>query len=621
MTITAAPLSRQNSSSVNSETEEVPAMTCDSSTSTVSSNMKDPSAEGKEAESETENESSYSQSDDEKSERGDSDDEQEHPRHTIPPQLPLIRLVSSHSVGSESQFCPICLDPMTPIDHDHPLLCPTRHCHYNFCLQCIESLLSSSKDDYEMASDGNAHVKIYLNCPNCRADLSTTIRDVLLLRKVDTVTWLTEMHPPPTLTPSQQRTQKAMQEIHVQEAIQQARETEEQFWKTHHHRRDSFVSSSRGRDDSDDEDHDGSRADKEMHRQLQRFEVAVGGDDEEWGVEADLVSGVHDSFRMPADQELPLGPPPEGFPTSGRKVPLKKIDPTILQGLEFSMTHAEKLQVTSWMTSGDVNSLARAATLLQELEHYARQGITPSQRQRAMNRRASVYEIVEEARQVHENQSKKQSQQQSSFALPPTAPTSRISARSRRLAAEQRQLDIALEEQALLVARFPLPVRMPKCIELDLRDPTSRRFPLEFCNDTWDGTVLDAYSKLTISVDANSEWMVTKKKTQHAGVFHVLSLGQYKHHYGSVEMSTKQPPRVLVASVQGEAGRQGVIKGDVVTHVDGQEIQGQTVEELIALIQAKVQAQKETQQEKVRLILNAEPAIAEALRRRALVLE
>ena len=34
-----------------------------------------------------------------------------------------------------------------------------------------------------MASDGNRHVKVHLNCPNCRADISKTIEDTIRLRQ------------------------------------------------------------------------------------------------------------------------------------------------------------------------------------------------------------------------------------------------------------------------------------------------------------------------------------------------------------------------------------------------------------------------------------------------------
>lgn len=54
--------------------------------------------------------------------------------------------------GSEDQCCPICLDDMSAADRQCPIQCPGE-CNYNFCINCLNSLLSSSKDDYEMASD------------------------------------------------------------------------------------------------------------------------------------------------------------------------------------------------------------------------------------------------------------------------------------------------------------------------------------------------------------------------------------------------------------------------------------------------------------------------------------
>lgn len=84
--------------------------------------------------------------------------------------------------GGGGESCPICLNDMSPADTAHPIQCPAS-CNFNFCIHCLSSLLASSKDDYEIASDGNRHVKIKLNCPNCRADISSTIEDTIILRR------------------------------------------------------------------------------------------------------------------------------------------------------------------------------------------------------------------------------------------------------------------------------------------------------------------------------------------------------------------------------------------------------------------------------------------------------
>ena len=591
---------------------------------------------------------------------------------SIPPPDALTRLLSSCSVASESgafaSCCPICLDPMTPMDHEHPLQCPSRpHCHYNFCVSCINSLLSSSKDDFEMASDGNSHVKVYLHCPNCRADLSSSIRDVLLLRKVDTVEGLLQQqqqqhqrHETTTslLNASQERTRLAMEELHVQEAVQRARAKEKEFWKAHRSNdADASAPTTLLRRTSS-----ASTTAMGRHRSSSSWKMKgnhiyeEGGGEDEWGVEADLVNGVHSSFRMPADQKLSFLSSPKSKPgihsnhhhydeskqaesksaratacTTGSSIQYNVIDETLFHGLEACMTHAEQLKVSHLHTTGKPNDLARAAHILQEVEQDARQGIKPSHRQQMMNRRASVYGIIEETRQIdisNSAPSSSSSLQAGKNNAPQIAQTSvqyvnQQQQHRLKLAAERRQLEMSLMLAASLLERCPLPVRMPRSITLDIADPSSRFFPLRFCADTWDGTVLDAYTRLNISAASSrggDKWKITKKaQTQHPGVFHVLSQGKYQNHYGHVTMlENANTERILVASVQGLAGRQGVMKGDVVTHLDGDELKaGTTVHDLIEMLKSK----KKTGQKTFDLVLNADVSIAEALKRRAQVMQ
>ena len=90
-------------------------------------------------------------------------------KHTIP-----------HDQTVSDSQCPICLNTMSPFDMLYPLECS---CKYNFCLDCMSSLLSSSKDDYQVASDGSRRVKIKLNCPNCRTDISGILEDIIRVRQ------------------------------------------------------------------------------------------------------------------------------------------------------------------------------------------------------------------------------------------------------------------------------------------------------------------------------------------------------------------------------------------------------------------------------------------------------
>ena len=185
----------------------------------------------------------------------------------------------------EPQDCPICLDPMQPEDSDHVLQC-RRRCGYNFCHECIESLIVSSKDDYAEASDGNRHVKVFLRCPNCRSDLSPTIRDTLLLRKADIVVRLTKRPSArhqaagkELLTESQWRLLNVLHTKEVQDAIKRARKAEREYLGR-------VLSPS-------------LRSSTALVLDTSSFGGISESHDEDWGVEADIVFGPHESFHLP----------------------------------------------------------------------------------------------------------------------------------------------------------------------------------------------------------------------------------------------------------------------------------------------------------------------------------
>jgi hypothetical protein len=80
---------------------------------------------------------------------------------------------------------------------------------------------------------------------------------------------------------------------------------------------------------------------------------------------------------------------------------------------------------------------------------------------------------------------------------------------------------------------------------------------------------------------------------------------------------TTTPRRVLI-SHPGWSGKQGAVRGDVVTHVDGlglAECAATTVSDLVRLLHKKRQQRGGTGT--IMLTLNAERSVAEALRRRA----
>ena len=95
---------------------------------------------------------------------------------------------NNHDMGGEvdNEICPICLDAMSTCDKIYPIRCPssaTSSCKYNFCLDCMTSLVKSSQDDYQLSSDGSMRVKVALQCPNCRSDIAGIIEPVIRLRQ------------------------------------------------------------------------------------------------------------------------------------------------------------------------------------------------------------------------------------------------------------------------------------------------------------------------------------------------------------------------------------------------------------------------------------------------------
>jgi hypothetical protein len=356
------------------------------------------------------------------------------------------------SLASLLQDCLICLDGMKSADLGHTLQCE-RHCGFNMCKNCIESLITSSKDDFQLASDGNMHVKVYLHCPNCRSDLSHSIRHTLLLRKVEELRYL-EI-PESEWTTSQLRLKNVLETTEVQKAIKHAKIMEAEYF---------------GNDFNEEEDEELCFDDDNS---IDAFENDV----EQWGVEVDLNNGAHDSFIAPR--------PPA--PTIREEA--IRVDPTLFAGLNEFLTESQRKEVTEMMTRGKPSFLVKAAEILynalQELSNPKPSSLTATNRQtttgkqkysrnNSIARRSSVFQLIADAEAAEgrqENEEKKLSEETQALQNP----------RSR--VAQHKQLERELRIQADFQKRFPLPVRMPKAVKLDLTLP----FDMELVNYTWGG--------------------------------------------------------------------------------------------------------------------------------------
>jgi len=104
---------------------------------------------------------------------------------------------------------------------------------------------------------------------------------------------------------------------------------------------------------------------------------------------------------------------------------------------------------------------------------------------------------------------------------------------------------------------------------------------------------------------------VDQKRSYNKGVRIVLG-----DETGDVRIELPGQPRVLLYETGKDVGKQGGMKGDVVTHIGGDSIQGKSADDLLILLNVKQQQGVK----KVFMTLNAERSVATALRRRAMAI-
>eukprot|EP00980_Cylindrotheca_fusiformis_P016850 scaffold5088_cov98-Cylindrotheca_fusiformis.AAC.1 len=278
------------------------------------------------------------------------------------------------------------------------------------------------------------------------------------------------------------------------------------------------------------------------------------------------------------------------------------------------MSKDEQRTITQLMTSGDTNKLAEAALILQDMEGNTRVPL----RKRLINR-SSIYGLIDEcekARQKPERPSLMRGPVQQLQKLPEQAPPSHRRQRS----------TVLTMENAEYLRMHPLPVRMPKYVQLEFADlvqscgfpmvfSDSGEFPITFMDDEWDGTVRDAYSRTSIS-PITGKIKRYQAPLNHVGVLNVISEGLLDKDLSAGRLDVAKP-RILVKGFTGKVGRCGVMQGDVVTHLNGKEFHG-NAKDLVKAIRSYIasSAERDINDQSLSLVLNAEAPVAEALKRR-----
>ena len=175
---------------------------------------------------------------------------------------------------------------------------------------------------------------------------------------------------------------------------------------------------------------------------------------------------------------------------------------------------------------------------------------------------------------------------------------------------EKLRNDREYKREMRYMALHPLPARMPKYAEIVADQPDL--FALSVMDDRWDGSVQDAFSRIIVSKGLLGKVHVKKHYSETPGIRRIIDACSAKHNgKGIIDI---ERPRVIVSSVTREAGMQGVVAGDVLSHVNGDEFAG-TADEFRALIGDMEEGRTLT------FAFNADKAVAEALRRRSLNFE
>mmetsp|Transcript_16127 Transcript_16127/g.35099 ORF Transcript_16127/g.35099 Transcript_16127/m.35099 type:complete len:506 (-) Transcript_16127:52-1569(-) len=462
--------------------------------------------------------------------------------------------------------CPLCLLPLDTHDLSHPLQCWSRHCQFNCCVECLERLIESAKDNDMEASDGNTF-RVRLHCPNCRSNLGATIRDTLLLRKVDKYSHRVFCRGKPVaderLSASELEFKSALEEDEgVALAIEGAQRREDDFF---------------GR-----------------------------------GTEVTCAT----SFETGASARSFLEDLEEVVDET-KQLDNVQADPTLLCGLDAFMTVQEQKFLTAQLVSGDTARLAAATEIIHYVSTLSQQGIKPNSIRRERCMLESLREIIREgneARRLDKERGHVAPSQQTEIKKTVKAVGGMaVSVRNHKKQADmetkmQRMEYLETKKHMEYMKLHPLPLRMPKYAGVMVTKSESAG--LTFCNDTWDGSVLDAYSKITVNRSFLGKTTVTKQHAESSGIRRVINAGLAEPNGKGCFDAEK--PRVVVASISVDLGRQGVVKGDVVSHFNGEPFNG-TASELERLIADSFEGEVLT------FAFNADSAVAEALKRRAIM--
>ena len=320
-----------------------------------------------------------------------------------------------------------------------------------------------------------------------------------------------------------------------------------------------------------------------------------------------------------------------------------------------SMTEQEQKYVTQLMTSGYPDQLCQAAQILSGVAELLRKGMIPS-----------VHNSTTTTNNSNNNAAANTARTTAALQNVGNTNTMRngysnagiTTNRSRDGDTPVNNFQKQMENQAREKLRRPLPARMPLSVTLStgefekmalksrqeaelLANPPPEQpkswfrgllgkgagaikggATMTFVDDEWDGSVADAFARARIGTSSGNRNKAVvsrvgpKNPVEQISVKKILALGEQETADERKDggMPTARTQRVLVGSVKGQAGKSGIQKGDVVTHVNGEVFTG-NASELNALLVTTYDEQGKDGV--VMITVNCEACTAEALRLRS----
>jgi len=284
-------------------------------------------------------------------------------------------------------------------------------------------------------------------------------------------------------------------------------------------------------------------------------------------------------------------------------------------GLHAFMSDMEQRFVTAHLISGDMTRIATATEMMHYVSELSRQQVRQVRKPQFNSRQVSVdksvrtkvKEVIKEGNEARRKEEEKEARKAVGAIAPAISPVQMGHvADGRRVL--KRRMDLQMRKQMEYMELHPLPLRMPKYAVV-----TAKKLELAgltFWDDLWDGTVLDAYTKITVTKSLLGHITVTKQPVESIGVQCVIDAGSPKSK-GKGYIDTYRA-RVLISSINRDLGQQGIVKGDVVSHINGEPFKG-TADELKEFVESRFEGEVLT------FGFNADDAVAEALKRRAMI--